>query len=55
VLRSIKCGSIHPGSINTTKKYTGTFTDDSKVVGPEVYMLLSRHQNAGQDHYNGES
>jgi hypothetical protein len=43
-------------NIDTIKKNTETFTDASKEVGPEVntkktkYMLLSRHQNSGQNH-----
>jgi hypothetical protein len=45
-------------NIDTIKKNTCTETsiDASKGVGPEVnaeknkYMLLSRHQNAGQNH-----
>jgi site-specific DNA-adenine methylase len=43
-------------SINTIKKNTQTLIDASKEVGLEVntektkYMLLSRHQNAGQNH-----
>jgi hypothetical protein len=43
-------------NINTTKKTTEAPTDASKEVGPEVntektkYMLLSHHQNAGQNH-----
>jgi hypothetical protein len=43
-------------NIDTIKKNIETFTDASKEVGPEVhaaktkYMLLSRHQNAGQNH-----
>jgi hypothetical protein len=38
------------------RKITGTFTDVSKETGVEVntekskYMLLSRHQNAGQNY-----
>jgi hypothetical protein len=43
-------------NIDTVKKNTQTLTDASKEVGLEVnaertnckYMLLSRHQNAGQ-------
>jgi hypothetical protein len=41
-------------NIDTAKKNTQTLTDASKEVGLEVntekakYMLLSRHQNAGQ-------
>jgi hypothetical protein len=41
---------------DTIKKRTGTLTDASKEVGIEVnvqntkYMLLSRRQNAGQNH-----
>jgi hypothetical protein len=41
-------------NIDTIKKNTGTLIDASKEVGIEVntektkYMLLSRHQNAGQ-------
>jgi hypothetical protein len=43
-------------SIDTVKKNTETLTDNSKEVGLEVnaektkYMLLSHHQNAGQNH-----
>jgi hypothetical protein len=43
-------------SINTIKKNTGTIIDAGKEVGLEVntekakYMLMSRHQNAGQNH-----
>jgi hypothetical protein len=43
-------------NIDTTKKHTETLTDASKEVGINVnsektnYMLLSRHQNAGQNH-----
>jgi hypothetical protein len=43
-------------NIDTIKKNTETLTDASKVVGMEVniertmYMLLSCHQNAGQNH-----
>jgi hypothetical protein len=42
-------------NIDTIKKNTQTLIDASKVVGLEVnrektkYMLLSRHQNAGQN------
>jgi hypothetical protein len=42
-------------NIDTTKKSTETLIDASKEVGLEVnaektkYMLLSRHQNAGQN------
>jgi hypothetical protein len=42
-------------NINTTKKNTETSIDPRKEVGLEVnkektkYMLLSRHQNAGQN------
>jgi ribosomal protein S2 len=42
--------------IDTIKKTTETLTDASKEVGLEVntektkYMLLSSHQNAGQNH-----
>jgi hypothetical protein len=42
-------------NIDTIKKNTQTLIDSSKVVGLEVnaektkYMLLSRHQNAGQN------
>jgi hypothetical protein len=42
-------------NIDTVKKYTKTLFDDSKEVGLEInvgntkYMLLSRHQNAGQN------
>jgi hypothetical protein len=44
-------------SMYTIKKNTGTITDTSKEVGPEInaektkYLLLSHHQNAGQNHY----
>jgi hypothetical protein len=43
-------------NIDTIKKNMGTLIDASKVVGLEVntekteYMLLSRHQNAGQSY-----
>jgi hypothetical protein len=43
-------------NIDSIKKNTQTITDTSKEVGLEVntkktkYMLLSRHQNAGQNH-----
>jgi hypothetical protein len=43
-------------NIDTIKKNTETLIDASKDVGLEVnaektmYMLLSRHQNAGQNH-----
>jgi ribosomal protein S2 len=43
-------------NIDTTKKNTQTLIDASKEVGLEVnakktkYMLLSRHQNAEQNH-----
>jgi hypothetical protein len=43
-------------NINTIKKNTKTLIDSSKEVGLEVnagkteYRLLSRHQNAGQNH-----
>jgi hypothetical protein len=39
-------------NIDTIKKNTETVIDASKEVGLEVktnYMLLSRHQNAGQN------
>jgi biotin operon repressor len=42
--------------IDTSKENIQTLIDASKEVGLEVntekikYMLLSRHQNAGQDH-----
>jgi hypothetical protein len=42
-------------NIDTVKKNTGTWNDDSKEVGLEVnvqktkYMLLSHHQNVGQN------
>jgi hypothetical protein len=43
-------------NIDTIKKDVETVIDDSKEIGLEVnakkpkYMLLSRHQNAGQNH-----
>jgi hypothetical protein len=43
-------------SVDTINKNTQTLIDASKEVGLEVnaeetkYMLLSRHQNAGQNH-----
>jgi hypothetical protein len=43
-------------NINTIKKNAGTLIDAGKEVGLEVnaekskYMLLCRHQNAGQNH-----
>jgi hypothetical protein len=43
-------------NINAMKKNTETLIDDSKEVGLKVnaektkYMLLSRHQNGGQNH-----
>jgi hypothetical protein len=43
-------------NINTTKKNMGTLIDASKEVGLKVntektkYILLSRHQNAGQSY-----
>jgi hypothetical protein len=44
-------------NIDTIKKKTETINDASREVGLEVnaektkYMLMSRHQNAGQNHY----
>jgi hypothetical protein len=44
------------GDIDATKKDTETLIDASKEIGLEVntkktkYLLLSRHQNAGQNH-----
>jgi hypothetical protein len=44
------------GNIDTVKKNTEALIDASKKVGVEantektMYMLLSRHQNAGQNH-----
>jgi hypothetical protein len=44
-------------NIDTTKKDTGTLTDASKEVGVEIivektkYVLLSHHQNAGQNQH----
>jgi hypothetical protein len=43
-------------NVNTTKKNTESLIDAAKEVGLEVnsektkYMLLSRHQNTGQNH-----
>jgi hypothetical protein len=43
-------------NVDAIKKNTRTLTDASKEVGLEVnaeetkFMLLSRHQNAGQNH-----
>jgi hypothetical protein len=43
-------------NIDTIKKNTQSLTDASKVAGLYVntentkYMMLSRHQNAGQNH-----
>jgi hypothetical protein len=48
--------SLLGDNINDIKKNTQTLTDASKDVGLEVntektmYMLLSLHQNAGQNH-----
>jgi hypothetical protein len=45
------------GNIDTIKKNTGTLIVPSKKIGLEEnaqktkYILLSRHQNAGQNHY----
>jgi hypothetical protein len=50
------CCYFADDNIDTTKKNTQTLTDASKEVGLEVntektkYMLLSRDQNAGQNH-----
>jgi hypothetical protein len=47
--------NILENNINTTKKDTETLIDASKEVGLEInvektkYMLLSHHQNAGQN------
>jgi hypothetical protein len=44
------------GNIGTIKEHMETLIDSSKEVGLEVnaekakYMLMSRHQNAGQNH-----
>jgi hypothetical protein len=49
--------NLQGDNINITKKSIDTLIDASKEVGLEVntektkYMLLSRHQNAGQNHY----
>jgi hypothetical protein len=51
----VSCGALGD-NIHTTKKNTETLTDASKEVGLAVnaektkYTLLSRHQNAGQNH-----
>jgi len=43
-------------NINTTNKYTEALLEASREVGLEVntekikYMVMSRHQNAGQNH-----
>jgi hypothetical protein len=48
--------NLEGDKIDTIKKNTQTLIDASKEVGLEVntekskYMLLSRHQNAGQNH-----
>jgi ribosomal protein S2 len=48
--------NLQGDSVDTIKKNTQTLIDASKEVGLEVniektkYMLLSRHQNAGQNH-----
>jgi hypothetical protein len=48
------CMTSH--NINTTKRITQTLIDAGKEAGPEVntektkYMLLSPHQNVGQNH-----
>jgi hypothetical protein len=48
--------SLLGDNIDTIMKNTETLSDASKEVGLEVntektkYMLLSRHQNAGQNH-----
>jgi hypothetical protein len=48
--------SLLGDSVDTTKKKTQTLIDATKEVGVEVntektkYMLLSRHQNAWQNH-----
>jgi hypothetical protein len=48
-------GNLHENNLNTTKKTTEAPTDADKLVGPEgsteatKYMLLSRHQNIGQN------
>jgi hypothetical protein len=50
------CYFADDDNIRTIKKNTQTLTDASTEVGLEVntektkYMLLSRHQNAGQNH-----
>jgi hypothetical protein len=51
-------GVTLPGdNIDTIQKNTQTLTDASKEVGQKIhaektkYMLLSRHQNAGQNHH----
>jgi hypothetical protein len=48
--------NLQGDNTDTIKKSTGTLTDASNEFGPEInaeetkYMLLPRHQNAGQNH-----
>jgi hypothetical protein len=56
ILVSADAVNLLGDNIDTIKRNTRTFIDASRKVGPEVntekekYMLLSHHQNAGQNH-----